>query len=313
MDSHIRTPKTLEGLYDDIYTGRYAKKATQATFGTSETFFEEAEDVEEEYEETDDELYEEKQDRIDRYNALVQSLPTMRDNVIRAVDITTMVLHAYSPLSNDPAFGTETMNEAIDRVRKEGKEIEDEYGLMPIVVKRGGVDVETTIKNVKPEEVDNIYDKTISGSTEEQRKEAQANYRMWYLNRKDNLDTILEHMMPTWNAKSNTFGRGKVVRDAFDWTNADPMNDGLNAAIRLQLKMIPAMKVSKVNGKTVHSYNMEDMRMVDERIMNQVMKDVGTEASKIYDGRKTDDGFSQFDAFKEAIEEVMKTLWSSIE
>ncbi len=302
-----KNAKTLEGLYDDIYTGRYAKKATQATFGTSETFFEEAEDVEEEYEETDDELYEEKQDRIDRYNTLVQSLPTMRDNVIRAVDITTMALHAYSPLSNDPAFGTETINEAIDRVRKESKEIEDEYGSMPIVVKRGGVDVETTIKDVKPEEVDNIYDKTISGSTEEQRKEAQANYRMWYLNRKDNIDTILEHMMPTWNAKNNTFGRGKVVRDAFDWTNADPMNDGLNAAIRLQLKMIPAMKVSKVNGKTVHSYNMEDMRMVDERVMNQVMKDVGTVASKIYDGRKIDDGFSRLDAFKEAIEEVMKT------
>ena len=283
----------LDELYNDILSGRFKDMEMR----DSDYMLFEDEEGSDVYEEND---------AIGRYIDLKDELERMfpgnrgfLDTVVRR---TQYNLAQDSMLGNHKEFDNHTFSDSVASTVKGYVDLSDECGADVVEVRRAGDIVSKRVDQVEPDEYKYIYFPDSDMSTMEQKEYAQSSYRTWFVYKRNNIGTIMEHIVPEFNPETGTVGRGKLYDGQFSRDDIDPYRDGFTAEMKLHLSTVPMIR--EVNGRTV--INSGDAEFVDRRLMTDLIKRAGVNAHRVFqEARYTSEPMSHYEAFAWAIDDMI--------
>lgn len=294
----------LDKFYQDIMSGKY--RDVNIIDGEyklyEEAEFADDEDVEEE---SQMDTYE-NEDSIIRYVHLKEQADRMFPGSRGLVDAVRrnkqFNIVFNSKLGNLYIFEDRKLINSLESVRDNSIRLSDECGNETVEVRKDGQVTIKKVSEVDPSEYKFIYATKSDLFTDSDRKsDAQSAYRTWFINKKENITTILQNIIPEYDPENQVVGRGKLYDGAYSRDDINPYADGFSAEMKLQLATVPMVKV--IDGKTI--IDVDNPQFVDRKLMIDLTKRAGTNAYRIYQkSLLTDSPMSHYDAFITSIHEI---------
>lgn len=294
----------LDNLYNDIESGRY--RDAQLHESDYLLFEDEQSTI------TGDDIYE-NMDAIGRFLDLKDNIERIFPGNRGLLDVVVrrkqFVLNQDSMLGNKYDFENHTLKQSIDTVIADGVALSNECGAEKVEVRKDGQVTTKSVQAVAPEEYNYIYFPDSTMTRQESKEYAQSSYRTWYVNQKQNVSTIMEHLVPEYNPETGEVGRGKLYENQFS-NDLDPYSDGFTSEMKLQLKTIPMVRM--VDGKAY--INSRTPEFVDPRLMTELIKRAGVNSYKYYEqGQAEGRPISHYDALSRAIDELVEAYGTEVD
>ena len=311
--NHVHKNRSeLEGFYSDIRNGKFADRL-ELENNSNEPIIRFQNDTTEEEPNavmSEEDYIESLQiaDRESRFNDLKKQLPTDSMALDTFSNMVRYYVNKYSPLGSSMHYDPTIVKSVEDSINEAVKQ-EKAYGDLQMMVNRNGVEEIVSVRSLTPEDYENIYSVGTETDMVVRKNKGKAIFKNWYFNTPENFAIVLEHALPTFNAKTRTLKRGSVVGNSYDWRNMDPSSDGFTAIMKMQLETVPSISIR--SGKVI--IDSRNPRFVDFKRLNELVKQVGIDASKIYDNHKSEKDYSMMDAFMAALTKTISNTGTQVD
>lgn len=297
----------MDIFYDEILNGKYKE---QNLSGNTYKYFEE--ETSDNFSTPEEEAYEndERTDKVRQYINLQKNVQTIfpdatqiltrMENTIRYNMLKTCYLgNQYIP--NIPNM--HDMHQGLMDEIETWEDYNEELGNMQVLV-NGNL---TLVKDLKPEDYNNIEAPT--GETLTERVNLAKSYmRTFYMSKRENVITVIQHMIPHFNPDDDYIKRTKNTNTQFEKDNYDPYTDGFTTELKLHMASIP--KIRLLNGRL--EINEETGGFIDQRAAENAYLYLGDKAREIYklDYAKDPDQANMTTAFEKALANEIKGLYN---
>jgi hypothetical protein len=306
LNFFVKFRNRMDIFYDEILNGKYKE---QNLSGNTYKYFEEV--TSDNFSTPEEEAYEndERTDKIRQYINLqkniqtifpdaTQTLTRMENNIRYNMLKTCYLGNQYLP--NVPNM--HDMHQGLMDEIDSWEDYNEEVGNMQVLV-NGTL---TLVKDLKPEDYNNIEAPT--GETLTERVNLAKSYmRTFYMSKRENVITVIQHMIPHFNPDDDYIKRTKNTNTQFEKDNYDPYTDGFTTELKLHMASIP--KIRLLNGRL--EINEETGGFIDQRAAENAYLYLGDKAREIYklDYAKDPDQANMTTAFEKALANEINGLY----
>ena len=306
LNFFVKFRNRMDIFYDEILNGKYKE---QNLSGNTYKYFEE--ETSDNFSIPEEEAYEndERTDKIRQYINLqkniqtifpdaTQTLTRMENNIRYNMLKTCYLGNQYLP--NIP--NRHDMHQGLMDEIDSWEDYNEEVGNMQVLV-NGTL---TLVKDLKPDDYNNIEAPT--GETLTERVNLAKSYmRTFYMSKRENVITVIQHMVPHFNPDDDYIRRTKNTNTQFEKDNYDPYTDGFTTELKLHMASIP--KIRLLNGRL--EINEETGGFIDQRAAENAYLYLGDKAREIYklDYAKDPDQANMTTAFEKALANEINGLY----
>ncbi len=306
LNFFVKFRNRMDIFYDEILNGKYKE---QNLSGNTYKYFEE--ETSDNFSIPEEEAYEndERTDKIRQYINLqkniqtifpdaTQTLTRMENNIRYNMLKTCYLGNQYLP--NIP--NRHDMHQGLMDEIDSWEDYNEEVGNMQVLV-NGTL---TLVKDLKPDDYNNI--EALTGETLTERVNLAKSYmRTFYMSKRENVITVIQHMVPHFNPDDDYIRRTKNTNTQFEKDNYDPYTDGFTTELKLHMASIP--KIRLLNGRL--EINEETGGFIDQRAAENAYLYLGDKAREIYklDYAKDPDQANMTTAFEKALANEINGLY----
>lgn len=195
---------------------------------------------------------------------------------------------------------TDNFREAIEKEISKKVQFNRELGEIEVI--NNGKRVK--IKDVAVDQYENIeMPEDYGGTLSERVEEAKSNLRTFFMTQRENVETVMGHMIPDYSPDSRHIRRAKAGNVKFEDDLNDPYSDGFTAEMNFHFESIPRLSVQ--NRRYTFNQSAYENSFLDPRKAKNVYIRLGKRTREIYEAdlSKDPDTANKINAFKKALEQ----------